>query len=41
MYYGAASTVLDVLNEQSTPVERVPAIMDFHFSPDMGRMNLR
>ena len=41
MYYGAASTLLDVLNEQSTPVERVSAIVDFNFSPDMGRMNLR
>jgi len=41
MYYGAASTLLAVPHEQSTPVERVPAIVDFNFSPDMGRMNLR
>lgn len=36
-----ASTVLAVLRPQTLAIERVPAIVDFNFLPDMGRMNLQ
>jgi len=31
--------LLDVSDSQAMAIERVPAIMDFYFLPDMGRMN--
>ena len=34
-----ASTPLAVLGTQTPAVERVPAIVNFNFPPDMGRMN--
>ncbi len=30
---------LTVVPPQPTPVQRVPAVVDDHFSPDMGRMS--
>jgi hypothetical protein len=29
---------LDVLSSDPTPIQRVPAVMDLNFLPDMGRM---
>jgi hypothetical protein len=34
----AAGTLFTVLWSESAPVQRVPAITDFDFLPDMGRM---
>ena len=31
-------TPLDILSPNPTPIQRVPAVMDFNFLPDMGRM---
>lgn len=36
-----ASALLTVLHAQTPTVERVPAIVNLDFLPDMGRMNLR
>lgn len=32
---------LDVLSSDLAPIQRVPAIMDLNFLPDMGRMTAR
>ena len=37
----AVGALLAVLPPDATPVERVPAIEDFDFLPDMGRMTRR
>ena len=29
---------LDILSSNPAPIQRVPAVMDFYFLPDMGRM---
>ena len=29
---------LDVLSSDPAPIQRVPAVMDLNFLPDMGRM---
>jgi hypothetical protein len=39
MDYAAAHALLAVLRPQAPAVERVPAIVNFNFLPDMGRMN--
>ena len=31
-------TPLDILSSNPTPIQRVPAVMDLNFLPDMGRM---
>jgi hypothetical protein len=36
-----ASAPLDVLVPNATPIQRMPAIGDFDFLPDMGRMTAR
>jgi len=33
-----ADSPLDILAPNSTPIERVPSVVDFNFLPDMGRM---
>jgi hypothetical protein len=38
MHHVAGSPVLDVLPLQTSPVERMPAIENLNFLPDMGRM---
>jgi hypothetical protein len=35
----AASTLLSVLRPQTPAIERMPAIVNFKFLPDMARMN--
>ncbi len=35
----AAGALLAVLRSYASAVERMPAVMNFNFSPDMGRMN--
>jgi hypothetical protein len=37
----AAGAPLDILAAEAAPIERVPAIMDLHLLPDMGRMTGR
>jgi uncharacterized membrane protein YhdT len=39
MNYTAAWALLAVLRPQAPAIERVPAIVNFNFVPDMGRMN--
>jgi hypothetical protein len=36
-----ASPVLDILTPNAAAIERVPAVMDVNFLPDMGRMTAR
>ena len=38
MHHVAGGPVLDVLPQQTAPVERMPAIENLNFLPDMGRM---
>ncbi|KVE38699.1 hypothetical protein WS69_07980 [Burkholderia sp. BDU5] len=33
--------MLDISDLDATPVQRMPAIMDFDFLPDMGRMSAK
>jgi hypothetical protein len=37
--YATSAALLDVSNFDAAPIQRMPAIMDFNFLPDMGRMN--
>jgi hypothetical protein len=37
----AAGPLLDILTPNAPPIERVPAVMDLNFLPDMGRMTAR
>jgi hypothetical protein len=34
----ANGTVLPIMPANTAPIERMPAVMDLHFLPDMGRM---
>jgi hypothetical protein len=34
----AAGPPLDILTSKTASIERVPAVMDLNFLPDMGRM---
>ncbi|MBC8740946.1 hypothetical protein F6X40_30500 [Paraburkholderia sp. UCT31] len=34
-----SAATLDVFNLDATPIQRMPAIMNLDFLPDMGRMN--
>ncbi|SAL07495.1 hypothetical protein AWB78_08602 [Caballeronia calidae] len=34
-----SAATLDVSNLDATPIQRMPAIMNLDFLPDMGRMN--
>jgi hypothetical protein len=33
-------TPLDILSPNPAPIQRVPAVMDLNFLPDMGRMTM-
>jgi hypothetical protein len=37
----AAGALLDILTPNAAPIERVPAVMNLNFLPDMGRMTAR
>ena len=37
----AASPLLDILTPNAASIERLPAVMDLNFLPDMGRMTAR
>jgi len=37
----AASAALPILAANTPPIEGVPAVIDFYFLPDMGRMTTR
>src|SRR3954469_26031597 len=37
----AAGAPLDVLASNSPPIQRMPAVMNLNFLPDMGRMTVR
>lgn len=38
MHYVAVAALLDVTNLDAVTIQRVPAIRDFNFLPDIGRM---
>jgi hypothetical protein len=39
MDHAVATSLFNVSNLDSPPIQWVPTIMDFHVLPDMGRMN--